>query len=187
MLFTAVLVMQRAETASITLDTPLAEFYPDLPNALVITYRDLLATSQWPGRLHRRRRATRPGARSRRTQGANARDHHRRRDAISRRASASSTTTATTCCWATYSRRSTDVPTMISSGGRSPGSSGLARTYFAGTSSSTLESLSYLHTSTGWVAQPQTDPSVAGGARGVMSTPAELSSNHGQRSSPAHW
>ncbi len=49
MLFTAVLVMQRAETASITLDTPLAEFFPDLPNALVITYRDLLGASQRPG------------------------------------------------------------------------------------------------------------------------------------------
>ena len=63
---------------------------------------------------------------------------------------------------------------MTSSGGNIAGKLGLSRTYFAGTSSSTLESLPYLHTSTGWVAQAQTDPSVAGGARGVMSTPVEL-------------
>ena len=36
-------------TASITLDSRLAEFFPDLPNALDITYRDLLSASQRPG------------------------------------------------------------------------------------------------------------------------------------------
>ena len=41
-LFTAALAMQLVEGASITLDSKLAEFYPDLPNALDITYRDLL-------------------------------------------------------------------------------------------------------------------------------------------------
>jgi len=41
-LFTAILAMQLVESASITLDSPVAEFYPDLPNALQITYRDLL-------------------------------------------------------------------------------------------------------------------------------------------------
>jgi CubicO group peptidase (beta-lactamase class C family) len=41
-LFTAALTLQLAERASITLDSKLAEFYPDLPNALDITYRDLL-------------------------------------------------------------------------------------------------------------------------------------------------
>jgi len=42
-LFTAALVMQLAEGGSITLDNKLAEFFPDVPNALDITYRDLLA------------------------------------------------------------------------------------------------------------------------------------------------
>lgn len=42
-LFTAALVMQMAEGGSITLDSKLAEFFPDLPNALDVTYRDLLA------------------------------------------------------------------------------------------------------------------------------------------------
>src|SRR5215510_7090829 len=41
-LFTAVLVMQLVERASITLDTPLAEFFPDLPHAIKLNYRDLL-------------------------------------------------------------------------------------------------------------------------------------------------
>ena len=42
-LFTAVLVMQLAESGSITLEGKVAEFFPDVPNALDITYRDLLA------------------------------------------------------------------------------------------------------------------------------------------------
>ncbi len=41
-LFTAVLTMQLVERASIGLDSRLAEFFPELPNALDITYRDLL-------------------------------------------------------------------------------------------------------------------------------------------------
>jgi CubicO group peptidase (beta-lactamase class C family) len=41
-LFTAALTMQLVERASITLDSKLAEFFPTLPNALDITYRDLL-------------------------------------------------------------------------------------------------------------------------------------------------
>ncbi|HTU64615.1 MAG TPA: serine hydrolase domain-containing protein [Steroidobacteraceae bacterium] len=41
-LFTAALTMQLAESATITLDNTLAEFYPDLPNATHITYRQLL-------------------------------------------------------------------------------------------------------------------------------------------------
>jgi D-alanyl-D-alanine carboxypeptidase len=41
-LFSAILAMQLVEGASITLDSPVAEFFPDLPNALQVTYRDLL-------------------------------------------------------------------------------------------------------------------------------------------------
>jgi D-alanyl-D-alanine carboxypeptidase len=41
-LFTAALTMQLVERASIRLDSRLAEFFPELPNALDITYRDLL-------------------------------------------------------------------------------------------------------------------------------------------------
>jgi CubicO group peptidase (beta-lactamase class C family) len=42
-LFTSALVLLVAESGSITLDSKLAEFFPGLPNALDITYRDLLA------------------------------------------------------------------------------------------------------------------------------------------------
>lgn len=41
-LFTAALAFQLAEQATITLDNKLAEFYPDLPNAISISYRQLL-------------------------------------------------------------------------------------------------------------------------------------------------
>ena len=41
-LFTAALAFQLAEQATITLDNKLAEFYPDLPNAIGISYRQLL-------------------------------------------------------------------------------------------------------------------------------------------------
>jgi CubicO group peptidase (beta-lactamase class C family) len=41
-LFTASLAFQLAEQATITLDNKLAEFYPDLPNAIGISYRQLM-------------------------------------------------------------------------------------------------------------------------------------------------
>lgn len=41
-LFTAALAFQLAEQATITLDNKIAEFYPDLPNAIGISYRQLL-------------------------------------------------------------------------------------------------------------------------------------------------
>lgn len=40
--FTAALALQLAEQATITLDNKLAEFYPDLPEAIGITYRQML-------------------------------------------------------------------------------------------------------------------------------------------------
>jgi D-alanyl-D-alanine carboxypeptidase len=42
-LFTAVLILQLAERAQITLDNKLAEFFPDEPDALAISYREMLA------------------------------------------------------------------------------------------------------------------------------------------------
>ena len=41
-LFTAALAFQLAEQATITLDNKLAEFYPEVPNAIGITYRQML-------------------------------------------------------------------------------------------------------------------------------------------------
>lgn len=48
-LFTAVLTLQLAEQARITLDNKLAEFYPDEPDAIAISYRDMLANRGGPG------------------------------------------------------------------------------------------------------------------------------------------
>lgn len=42
-LFTAVLTLQLAETGQITLDNKLAEFFPDEPDAIATSYRDMLA------------------------------------------------------------------------------------------------------------------------------------------------
>jgi D-alanyl-D-alanine carboxypeptidase len=42
-LFTAVMTLQLAEQAQITLDNKLAEFFPDEPNAIAISYREMLA------------------------------------------------------------------------------------------------------------------------------------------------
>jgi CubicO group peptidase (beta-lactamase class C family) len=172
MLITAVLVMQRVETAGITLDTPLAEFFPDLPNALGISYRDLLA--------HRSGLAdytAAPGYETWRTQPRT-------------QAQMLATIAAGGARFAPRERVEFNDSNYLLLGymlekvqGHSyddlvrrhiAGKLGLSRTYFAGTTSSTLESLPYRHTSAGWVAQLQSDPSVAGGARGVMTTPADL-------------
>jgi D-alanyl-D-alanine carboxypeptidase len=42
-LFTAVMTLQLAERAQITLDNKLAEFFPDEPDAIAISYREMLA------------------------------------------------------------------------------------------------------------------------------------------------
>jgi len=172
MLLTAVLVMQHVETAAITLDTPLAEFFPDLPNALGITYRDLLA--------HRSGLADYTAAPGYETWRTQPRTHAQMLAAI----------IAGGTRFAPRERVEINDSNYLLLGymlekvhGRSyddlilrhiAGKLGLSRTYLVGTSSSTLESLPYLHTSAGWVVQPQTDATVAGGASGVMSTPAEL-------------
>ena len=129
---------------------PLAEFYPDLPNALEITYRDLLAHrsgladytaapdfQDWRTRPQDARRNARP-------------IEHRRRDG-SRRASGSNTTTATTCCWVTCWRRSTDRSYDDILLRQIVGKLGMSRTYFAGTGDPQLESRPYRTHSTGWV------------------------------------
>ena len=52
---------------------------------------------------------------------------------------------------------------------------GLARTYFAGSgSASTLESISYQATSDGWRAETNSDPSIDGGSRGMLSNATDL-------------
>jgi hypothetical protein len=57
---------------------------------------------------------------------------------------------------------------------RITGRLGLARTYYAGKGIASLESISYRLTPGGWVAQAPTDPSIQGGAGGLISTPGDL-------------
>lgn len=171
-LFTAVLVMQRVETATITLDTPLAEFYPDLPNALHITYRDLLG--QRSGLANYTAAAdfdtwrTKPKTRIELLDliaNSGARFEPRERVEYS-----DSNYLVLGFMLETIQDRSYDdilVRQVV-------GKLGMSRTYFAGSGNARLESRPYRHTSSGWVAAEQTDPTVAGGALGVVSTPAEL-------------
>lgn len=171
-LFTAVLVMQRVETATITLDTPLAEFYPDLPNALHITYRDLLG--QRSGLANYTAAAdfatwrTKPKTRIELLDliaNAGARFEPRERVEYN-----DSNYLVLGFMLETIQDRSYDDILLR----QIVGKLGMSRTYFAGTGNSRLESRPYRHTPSGWVAMELTDPSVAGGALGVVTTPGEL-------------
>ena len=180
MLLTAVLVMQRAETASITLDTPLAEFLPDLPNALVITYRDLLG--------HRSGLAdytAAPGYETWRTQPRT-------------RAQMLETIIAGGTRFAPRERVEFNDSNYLLLGyilekvhGRSyddlilrniAGKLGLSRTYFAGTSSSTLESR-VLPAHLDWLGGATADRSFRRRGRTRRDVdPRRTHANHGQRS-----
>ena len=171
-LYTAVLVMQRVETATITLDTPLAEFYPDLPNALEITYRDLLAhrsgLADYTAAPDFQAWRTRPKTRIELLElieTAGARFAPRERVEYN-----DSNYLVLGFMLETIQDRSYDDILLR----QIVGKLGMSRTYFAGTGNSRLESRPYRHTASGWVAMEQTDPTVAGGALGVVSTPGEM-------------
>jgi CubicO group peptidase (beta-lactamase class C family) len=172
-LFTAVLTMQLAESASITLDNKLAEFYPDLPNAIKITYRNLLQQ------------------RSGLANYSDARDFTTWRNAARTHAEMLDLITAGGARFAPGERveyndtnylllgyvlekvyeRSYDeiVRRQITS------KLGLVRTYFVGTgSSSTLESIPYQATADGWQAEIATDPAIDGGSGGMVSNATDL-------------
>jgi CubicO group peptidase (beta-lactamase class C family) len=172
MLLTASLFMQRAETASVTLDTPLAEFYPDIPNALDITYRDLLAhRSGLPNYL-----AT-PGFDSWRTQPATqAQLLNVIREAGTRFAPRErvefSDTNYLLLGFVLEKLLAKSYDDIVKR--QIADKLGLSRTYFAGTRSTMLESIAYRNTPSGWMPVAQTDPTVAGGAGGMLSTPAEI-------------
>jgi CubicO group peptidase (beta-lactamase class C family) len=172
-LFTTVLVMQLAEKASITLDTPLAEFYPDLPNALVITYRDLLAQRSGLADYTRS-----PGFQDWRSAP-------RSRDELLR------AITAGGAGFAPRARVEYNPTNYLLLGyvlekvyerpydelvrRQIAEKLGLARTYQAGAGrSSSLEATGCLRGEHGWMAQPQSDPSVAGGASGIYSNATDL-------------
>ena len=171
--FTAVLVLQLAEKASITLDTPVAEFFPDVPNAIRITYRDLLA--------HRSGLAD----------YARSPDYPAWRIQPRTRAEMLQAITAAGMAFEPRARIEYSASNYLVLGyvlekiherpydelvrRQIVEKLGLARTYQAGSGrSSTLEAAAYLPSPQGWIAQPQTDPSVAGGASGLFSNAVDL-------------
>jgi len=171
-LFTATMVMQLVEGASITLDSKLAEFYPDLPNALDITYRDLLQ--------HRSGLANyteTPDFEAWRTQprthadllkiitAAGARFPPRERVEYNN----SNYLLLGFVLEKIYERSFDEIlQRQITS------KLGLARTNYIGGGIKSLESMSYRFSPAGWAAQTPTDPSIHGGAGGLISTPADL-------------
>ena len=170
-LVTAVLTLQLAETASITLDTPVAEFYPDLPNALAITYRDLLQERSGLADYF-----DAPDFPAWRTQP---RTHGQLLAAIiapgptfePRERTEYSHSNALLLGFMIEKVRGRPYGEILSRGIERLG---LVRTYFAGTQVSSLESLAYEATATSWVAIPPSDPSVLGGAAGVVSNAGDL-------------
>jgi D-alanyl-D-alanine carboxypeptidase len=171
-LFTAALVMQLVEGASITLDSKLAEFYPDLPNALDITYRDLLQQRSGLAKY-----TAAPDFESWRTlpkthadllniiAAAGARFPPRERMEYN-----DSNYLLLGYVLEKVRERSFDEILQRQISARL----GLARTYYAGGGIASLESISYRSSPSGWVVQAPTDPSILGGAGGLISNPADL-------------
>jgi D-alanyl-D-alanine carboxypeptidase len=171
-LFTAVLTMQLVEGASITLDSKLAEFYADLPNALDITYRDLLQHrsglanySDTPGfeafRLAPRTHADLLEL----IAAAGARFKPRERVEYSN----SNYLLLGYVLEKVYEKPYDEIVRR-----QIIDKIGLPRTYYAGQGIADLESISYVFAPQGWVAQPDTDPTIHGGAGGMVSSAADL-------------
>ncbi len=170
-LFTAILVMQQAEKASITLDSPVAEFYADVPNALAITYRDLLQErsgladyfdaadfAAW-------RTQPRTQAQMLTAIGAGAvKFQPRERTEYSH-------SNSLLLGFVLQKVRNRSYEDMLA---QSLSRLGVARTHFVDAQGSSLEALAYQYTSPGWVAIPPSDPSVLGGAAGVVSNAGDL-------------
>jgi CubicO group peptidase (beta-lactamase class C family) len=171
-LFTAVLAMQLAEGGSITLDGKVAEFFPDLPNALTISYRDLLRHrsglfdfTRAPGFGEWRTRPHTPAEMLGLVASAQARFPPGERVEYCN----SNYLLLGYLVEKVYERPYADILRR-----NITDRLGFARTYYAGTGKASLESRSYQFTPQGWIAQADTDPSVLGGAGALVSTPADL-------------
>ncbi len=172
-LFTGVLVLQLAEKASITLDTPVAEFFPDVPNAIRITYRDLLAQRSGLGDY-----SSAPDYPAWRT---TPRTRLEMLEAITAAGTAFEPRARVEYSGSNYLllgylvETVRDRPCEALIRQQIAEKLGLARTYMAGAGrSSSLEAMGYLPSAAGWAPQPQTDPSVAGAAAGMYSNAADL-------------
>jgi CubicO group peptidase (beta-lactamase class C family) len=171
-LFTATMIMQLVEGASITLDSRLAEFYPDLPNALDITYRDLLRHRSGlpnyldPPKSEDWRIAQQTHADLLRLIGAGDAGFSPG-DRVER--SSSNYLLLGYVLEKIYEREFGDILQK-----QITGKLGLARTNLAGQGVASLESTSYLRSPRGWVAQLETNRTVLDGAAGLVSTPTDL-------------
>lgn len=171
-LFTATMIMQLAERASVTLDSKLAEFYPDLPNALDITYRDLLQ--------HRSGLANYTETPDFETWRTTPKTHAE----ILKRIAAGGAkfpprerveyNNSNYLLLGYVLEQIYNKPYDEIVQNQITGKLGLARTYYTGTGIASLESISYELTPGGWVAQASTNPSIHGGAGGMISSPADL-------------
>ena len=171
-LFTAVLTMQLVEGASITLDSKLAEFFPDLPNALDITYRDLLQHrsglanySDTPDFESLRLTSRTHADLLKLVASGGARFKPRERVEYSN----SNYLLLGYVLEKVYEKSYDDIVRR-----QIIDKIGLPRTYYAGEGITNLESISYVFTPNGWAAQQDTDPSIHGGAGGMVSTAADL-------------
>jgi len=170
-LFTAILIMQLAEKASITLDTPLAEFFADVPNALVITYRDLLQERSGLAdyfdapdfAIWRTQPRTQPQMLAAINAGG-VKFQPRERTEYSH-------TNSLLLGFVLQKVRNRSYEDLLAQG---LARLGVARTHFADAQGSSLEALAYQYTTAGWVAIPPSDPSVLGGTAGVVSNAGDL-------------
>jgi D-alanyl-D-alanine carboxypeptidase len=171
-LFTAVLALQLAEQATITLDNELAEFYPDLPNALRISYRDLLrdrsglsdyvdapgyATWRTTPRTHAEMLAVIRDGGVRFAPGERVDDTHTNYLLLGY------------VLEKVLDRPYADILPRVTE------KLGLVRTYYAGRGgTTTLESRSYRWTGDAWEPVADNDPSVDGGAGALVSNAGDL-------------
>lgn len=171
-LFTAILAMQLVEEARLTLDNKLAEFYPDLPNSLEISYRNLLQ--------HRSGLASYTDAADYASWMSQPQTQARMLERIANGGIHFAPNARVEYSNSNYLllgyviEQIQDAPFGKIVEKRIVNKVGLSRTYFDGFDRSAQhESVSYSF-GPGLLAQPRTDPSVAGGAGGMWSTPADL-------------
>jgi D-alanyl-D-alanine carboxypeptidase len=172
-LFTAALAFQLAEQATITLDNKLAEFYPEVPNAIGISYRQML--QQRSGLADY---TASPGFASWRT---SAHTHAEMLKAIVNGGTSfpvgarvePSDTNYLLVGYALEKVTGRSYDELLRQ--RITSKLGLVRTYVAGTGgATTLEAMGYAWTTDGWRAVVDDDPSVGGGASSLVSNAGDL-------------
>jgi D-alanyl-D-alanine carboxypeptidase len=172
-LFTAALFMLVAEGGSITLDSKLAEFFPNVPNALDITYRDLLAHRSgladytlapdfetWSVQPHTRAEVLK-------------RIEQSTPDFQPRQRYEYSSTNYLLLSYILEKVYDKTYAELVRT--RITDKLGLARTYYGqGMNARRHEALPYEWKPGGWVEATQTDPDLHLGAGGMVSSPADL-------------